>query len=488
MRNRFLLIAALAGGLIVSCNLSAQVSLRLNINLDRQPVWGPTGYDHVEYYYLPEIEAYYNVSQKMFFYNDNGHWIGRSQLPYRFRDFDFFRSYKVVVNEPAPYLHHDKYRALYSSYRGRHDQEPIRDSHDSKYFVNRNHPQHDRWMRQREHDHRNETGTVVAFGVKTNLQGEQENGDNSAAGTMRAGVDANINDQPMCGPTGYDRPDYYYIPEINSYYSISASQYIYWEGSEWLQAASLPPSYSTYDPYNSYKVVLNEPRPFWNNETHRARYGVLRDNRDQPMIRDSHDPKYLANQDHPEHDAWMDQQNRGNANDIALGEGDNDASEVDSRDGPDSLESDTIADEVDGNKLDANGSLSVESVNGGAAANISDQPMWGPTGYDRADYYYLPDINSYYSIPEHQYIYWDRSVWVRAASLPAGYSYYDPYNSYKVVLNEPNPYLNNESHQAKYGSFRGNRDQPLIRNSHDHKYFANRDHPEHATWVREQRR
>src|ERR1044071_6950156 len=117
MRNTFLFIATLAAAVLVSSTVHAQVGIRLDFNVDRQPVWGPTGYDHVEYYYLPEIEAYYNVSQKMFFYNDNGHWIGRSQLPYRFRDFDFFRSYKVVVNEPAPYLHHDKYRALYSSYR-----------------------------------------------------------------------------------------------------------------------------------------------------------------------------------------------------------------------------------------------------------------------------------------------------------------------------------------------------------------------------------
>ena len=40
------------------------------------------------------------------------------------------------------------YREKYSSYKGRHDQEVIRDSHDSKYFVNKNHPQHKNWVKQ----------------------------------------------------------------------------------------------------------------------------------------------------------------------------------------------------------------------------------------------------------------------------------------------------------------------------------------------------
>jgi hypothetical protein len=42
------------------------------------------------------------------------------------------------------------YREKYSSYKGRHDQEVIRDSHDSKYFVNKNHPQHNEWVKQQK--------------------------------------------------------------------------------------------------------------------------------------------------------------------------------------------------------------------------------------------------------------------------------------------------------------------------------------------------
>ena len=154
MRYFFVLVATL----IVLSSLQAQVGINLNFNVGSQPVWGPTGYDHVEYYYLPDIEAYYCVPQHRFFYNEGGHWISRSHLPYRYRDYDFYNSYKVVVNERQPYRNHKMYREQYSSYRDRHDQQLIRDSRDSRYYVIKNHPEHNNWVKQQRHDNGNGKG------------------------------------------------------------------------------------------------------------------------------------------------------------------------------------------------------------------------------------------------------------------------------------------------------------------------------------------
>jgi hypothetical protein len=148
MRYFFVLIVAL----FLASTLNAQVSFSLNFNLDTQPVWGPTGYDYVEYYYLPDIEVYYYVPQHRFYYNERGHWISRSSLPSRFRNYSLYNSYKVVVNEREPWRNHDSYREKYYSYKGRHDQQLIRDSRDSKYFVNKNHPEHNKWVQQQKHD------------------------------------------------------------------------------------------------------------------------------------------------------------------------------------------------------------------------------------------------------------------------------------------------------------------------------------------------
>jgi hypothetical protein len=137
--------------LCLAGSANAQIHFGISLNLNSQPAWGPTGNDYAENYYLPDIEAYYNVSTHRFYYNANGRWIYSSNLPRRYRNYDLYNSYKVVVNERNPWRNHNTYRDKYSSYKGRHDQEVIRDSRDSKYFENRNHPQHNSWVRQQRH-------------------------------------------------------------------------------------------------------------------------------------------------------------------------------------------------------------------------------------------------------------------------------------------------------------------------------------------------
>ena len=99
---------------------TAQIRLNVNINLGNQPEWGPAGYDYVEYYYLPDIDVYYYIPQRQFIYFSNGRWVFGASLPYRYRSYNLYNSYKVVINEPRPYLHHEVYRTRYMGYRGWH--------------------------------------------------------------------------------------------------------------------------------------------------------------------------------------------------------------------------------------------------------------------------------------------------------------------------------------------------------------------------------
>src|ERR1700761_2125667 len=101
--------------------------------------------------------------------------------------------------------------------------------------------------------------------------------------------------------------------------------------------------------------------------------------------------------------------------------------------------------------------------------NIGSQPDWGPTGYDHAEYYYMPDIDAYYDVPNHQYVYFQNNTWIHAAVLPARY-HFDPYNSYKVVVNDHNPWEHAATYRTKYARYKGQHNQPLIRDSHDQKY------------------
>jgi hypothetical protein len=129
----------------------AQVRVNLNVNIGSQPVWGPTGYDYVEYYYLPDIEAYYYVPRHQFIYLSGSRWVFSASLPVRYRDYDLYSGYKVVINEPRPYLHFDRDRGRYGKYRGYHSQEIIRNSNDSRYYVIKGHPKYNHG-RGRGHD------------------------------------------------------------------------------------------------------------------------------------------------------------------------------------------------------------------------------------------------------------------------------------------------------------------------------------------------
>ena len=102
--------------------------------------------------------------------------------------------------------------------------------------------------------------------------------------------------------------------------------------------------------------------------------------------------------------------------------------------------------------------------------NIGSQPDWGPVGYDHAEYYYLPDIDAYYYVPNHEFVYLQGNQWIHANNLPPQYGNYDLYNGYKVVVNERNPWQRNSYYRSHYASYRGHRGQQIIRDSHDARY------------------
>lgn len=166
--------AILILGLFMVMAGSTNAQVTYSVNLGSQPVWGPVGYDAVQYYYMPDIESYYYVPQHRFYYYNNGRWSNSSSLPSRFSNYDLYKSYKIVVNEKNPWLKHKYYKEKYSSYKGRHDQKIIRDSRESKYYVNKNHPEHNNWIKQQKQINVKKQGNINKSG-KNNKQTKQSN-------------------------------------------------------------------------------------------------------------------------------------------------------------------------------------------------------------------------------------------------------------------------------------------------------------------------
>jgi hypothetical protein len=80
-------------------------------------------------------------------------------------------------------------------------------------------------------------------------------------------------------------------------------------------------------------------------------------------------------------------------------------------------------------------------------------PLWAPKAPVKVQYYYLPDIQTYYDVPAQRYIYQRNGAWVRTAALPTRYTGYDLYHGQTVYLTDYRgnaPYTYYSRHKVKY--------------------------------------
>jgi hypothetical protein len=136
-------------------------------------------------------------------------------------------------------------------------------------------------------------------------------------------------------------------------------------------------------------------------------------------------------------------------------------------------------------------------VNVGLNINIGNQPYWGPVGYNYVNYYYLPDIDVYYCVPQRQFVYLQGNRWVFATSLPGRYHSYDLDRGYKVVINDNRPYLRDDIYRNRYRNYRGRYgNQSIIRDSDDSRYYTvkgnkhydeHHDNGKHKGWYKDRR-
>lgn len=157
-------IKLLAIGTLLFFAGSVQAQISVHLNLGTPPQWGPTGYSDVRYYYLPDIEAYYDVPSSMFIYFNGVTWVHRTYLPSRYRNYDLYNGYKVVMRDyrgNTPYTHFREHKRQYTKgYRGKEQhnigQRPDRGNYnDRNYSRSRSNQNYNRGNNQgnrREND------------------------------------------------------------------------------------------------------------------------------------------------------------------------------------------------------------------------------------------------------------------------------------------------------------------------------------------------
>lgn len=82
------------------------------------PQWAPPYYSGARYYYLPDLELYYDLGSREYIYLMDGRWNFSPYVPAMYRDYDLDNCFCIVmnVNVYKPWLHHQYYVSHYPRY------------------------------------------------------------------------------------------------------------------------------------------------------------------------------------------------------------------------------------------------------------------------------------------------------------------------------------------------------------------------------------
>ena len=82
------------------------------------PNWIPPQYTDVRYYYMPDIETYYDLTNHDFIYLENGQWLFSASLPMMYSNYDLYDGFVIALNMNVyqPWMHHHFYISNYPRY------------------------------------------------------------------------------------------------------------------------------------------------------------------------------------------------------------------------------------------------------------------------------------------------------------------------------------------------------------------------------------
>jgi hypothetical protein len=148
-----------------------------------------------QYYYMPEVDAYYSPYEKVYYYNDGGRWVSNAYLPGEYRNYDWRTAHRYEVRAHRPYLNADVYR---EKYRGNARDWNNRDDRRDNRFDNRNDHRDDGPRFERRNDYR---------GAEHADNRGWDNGNRRDDRNDRPQGNYNQPAQPNRGQGGYSQPE-----------------------------------------------------------------------------------------------------------------------------------------------------------------------------------------------------------------------------------------------------------------------------------------
>lgn len=103
--------AALVGAFALLATPAAQAQVGVNINIGA-PAWGPQVPYGTQYYYIPEIDGYYDLYTQQYIVYQDGYWVPLPEL----YGYDPYQFHPVIVDYrgPQPWLQIGYYRQRYA--------------------------------------------------------------------------------------------------------------------------------------------------------------------------------------------------------------------------------------------------------------------------------------------------------------------------------------------------------------------------------------
>jgi hypothetical protein len=82
------------------------------------PQWAPSYHSGVRYYYFPDLELYYDLSNRDYIFLNNGQWFFSRNLPPMYADYDLYNGFVISLNVKVyqPWRHHQFYVSNYPRY------------------------------------------------------------------------------------------------------------------------------------------------------------------------------------------------------------------------------------------------------------------------------------------------------------------------------------------------------------------------------------
>jgi len=110
-------VVLLSASMFSGCMMMAHARIVTTANYEN-PQWAPPYYSGARYYYLPDLELYYDLGAREYIFLMDGRWNYSPYVPAIYRNYDLNNCFSVVLNVDVyrPWLHHQYYVSHYPRY------------------------------------------------------------------------------------------------------------------------------------------------------------------------------------------------------------------------------------------------------------------------------------------------------------------------------------------------------------------------------------